>query len=79
MAFNTSISGLRAAQQEMGVISNNIANIGTTGFKRSDALFSELYSASLGGAGGQPGSGVTLDRIRSDFGQGNFEFTYENL
>ena len=38
MAFNTSISGLRAAQQEMGVISNNIANIGTTGFKRSDAF-----------------------------------------
>ena len=79
MAFNTSISGLRAAQQEMGVISNNIANVGTTGFKRSDALFSELYSASLGGAGGQPGSGVTLDRIRSDFGQGNFEFTSSQL
>ena len=55
MAFNTSISGLQAAQTDMGVISNNIANVGTTGFKRSDSLFAELYTASLGGAGTQPG------------------------
>ena len=79
MAFNTSISGLRAAQQEMGVISNNIANVGTAGFKRSDAIFAELYSASLGGSAAQPGSGVTLERIRNDFGQGSFEFTSSQL
>jgi flagellar hook protein FlgE len=79
MAFNTSIAGLQAAQQDMGVISNNIANVGTTGFKRSDSLFAELYSASLVGAGPTPGSGVTLERIRTDFGQGNFEFTSSNL
>lgn len=79
MAFNTSISGLQAAQKDMGVISNNIANVGTTGFKRSDSLFAELYTASLGGAGTQPGSGVTLERIRSDFGQGGFEFTSSQL
>lgn len=79
MAFNTSISGLQAAQKDMGVISNNIANVGTTGFKRSDSLFAELYTASLAGAGTQPGSGVTLERIRSDFGQGGFEFTSSQL
>ena len=79
MAFNTSISGLQAAQKDMGVISNNIANVGTTGFKRSDSLFAELFTASLGGAGTQPGSGVTLERIRSDFGQGSFEFTSSQL
>lgn len=79
MAFNTSISGLQAAQKDMGVISNNIANVGTTGFKRSDSLFAELYTASLGGAGTQAGSGVTLERIRSDFGQGGFEFTSSQL
>ena len=44
MAFSTSISGLQAAQKDMGVISNNIANVGTAGFKRSDAL-AELYTA----------------------------------
>ena len=79
MAFNTSISGLQAAQKEMGVISNNIANVGTVGFKRSDALFAELYSASLNGTGPQPGSGVTLEAIRNDFGQGGFEFTSSQL
>lgn len=79
MAFNTSISGLQAAQKDMGVISNNIANVSTTGFKRSDSLFAELYTASLGGAGTQPGSGVTLERIRSDFSQGSFEFTSSQL
>lgn len=79
MAFSTSISGLQAAQKDMGVISNNIANVGTTGFKRSDSLFAELFTASLGGAGTQPGSGVTLERIRSDFGQGSFEFTSSQL
>ena len=79
MAFSTSISGLKAAQQDMGVISNNIANVGTVGFKRSDSLFTELYSASLNGSVDQPGSGVTLERIRNDFGQGNFEFTSSQL
>lgn len=79
MAFNTSISGLQAAQKDMGVISNNIANVGTAGFKRSDALFAELYSASLNGTGPQPGSGVTLEAIRNDFGQGGFEFTSSQL
>lgn len=79
MAFSTSISGLQAAQKDMGVISNNIANVGTAGFKRSDALFAELFTASLGGAGSQPGQGVTLERIRQDFGQGGFEFTSSQL
>ena len=79
MAFSTSITGLQAAQQDMGVISNNIANVGTAGFKRSDTLFSELFAASLGGAGTQPGQGVTLERIRQDFGQGGFEFTSSQL
>ena len=79
MAFNTSISGLQAAQKDMGVISNNIANVSTTGFKRSDSLFAELYTATLGGAGTQPGSGVTLARMRSDFSHGRFEFTSSQL
>lgn len=79
MAFSTSISGLRAAQQDMGVISNNIANVGSVGFKRSDSIFAELYTATLNSAMDQPGSGVTLERIRNDFSQGAFEFTSSQL
>lgn len=49
-------SGLAAATQEISVVSNNIANAGTNGFKRSTALFEDVYSdalpdAALGGLG----------------------------
>ena len=79
MAVTTSISGLQAAQQEMGVISDNIANASTTGYKRSDLMFAELYSASLGFSETQPGTGVATERTRADFSQGNFRETTSEL
>ena len=33
MSFFTSLTGLKAANTELAVTSNNIANAGTTGFK----------------------------------------------
>ena len=33
MAFTTALSGVNAAQSDLDVISNNIANSSTTGFK----------------------------------------------
>ncbi|MGY8790935.1 MAG: flagellar basal body protein, partial [Pseudomonadales bacterium] len=39
MSFYTSLTGLNAAATELSVTSNNIANSGTTSFKRSDAEF----------------------------------------
>lgn len=49
-------SGLAAATQEISVVSNNIANAGTNGFKRSTALFEDIYAdampdAAMGGLG----------------------------
>ena len=79
MAVTTSISGLQAAQQEMGVISDNIANASTTGFKRGDLLFAELYSASLGFSETQPGTGVATERTRAHFSQVNFRYTASHL
>ncbi|MDB5685432.1 MAG: flagellar basal body FlaE domain protein, partial [Rhizorhabdus sp.] len=35
MSFYTALSGLKASQTELSVISNNVANVGTTGFKKS--------------------------------------------
>ena len=35
MSFYTSLTGLNAATAMLGVTSNNISNVGTTGFKRS--------------------------------------------
>lgn len=75
MAFNASISGINAAQQEMSVISNNIVNAGTIGFKKGEAEFAELFSSSMQGAGPVAGQGVELTGIRSDFSQGEFQFT----
>ena len=34
MSFYTSLTGLNAATAQLSVTSNNIANVGTTGFKR---------------------------------------------
>ena len=38
MSFYTSLNGLKNAQTDLGVTSNNIANVGTTAFKRSRAV-----------------------------------------
>jgi len=39
MSFYTSLSGLKGAQSDLSVISNNIANVGSIGFKKSRAEF----------------------------------------
>ena len=44
MAFNSSLSGMKAANADLNVTSHNIANVGTTGFKESRAEFAEVFS-----------------------------------
>ena len=39
MSFYTSLNGLKNAQTDLGVISHNIANAETTGFKKSRTEF----------------------------------------
>ena len=45
MSFYTSLSGLKGAQTDLSVISNNVANVGSTGFKKSKAEFGDIISA----------------------------------
>ena len=71
MSFSTSISGLDAAQERMAVISNNIVNAGTVGFKKGEAQFGDLFSSALQDTGASAGTGVELTRIRSNFTQGS--------
>ena len=40
----TGVSPLSAQSQAMGMISNNIANVNTTGYKRNEASFSSLVT-----------------------------------
>ena len=41
--FSIIRTGLDAANRDLAVISNNIANAGTNGFKKSEAQFEDLY------------------------------------
>ncbi|WP_150301505.1 flagellar hook protein FlgE [Pseudomonas profundi] len=46
MSLNIALSGLNAVSDQLGTISNNIANAGTTGFKSSRTDFGSVYSES---------------------------------
>ncbi len=46
-------TGLDAQQMQLDVVSNNLANVGTTGFKRSRAVFEDLMYQNLRQSGGQ--------------------------
>jgi flagellar basal-body rod protein FlgG len=56
-------TGLDAQQTQLDVISNNLANVGTTGFKRSRAVFEDLMYQNLRQSGGQ-----TSDQTRMPSG-----------
>ena len=76
MAFDTAISGINAASADLNVISNNIANASTVGYKTSRAEFADVFATSLLGAGGNAiGKGVSLSAVTQEFGQGNISFT----
>lgn len=73
----TAVTGLSSYGNAMGVIGNNIANVGTAGFKSSRATFSDLISSSLGGGAGsdQIGLGVFLNDVQTNFAQGSMTTT----
>ena len=45
MSFYTSLTGMKAAQTDLATISNNVANVGSTGFKKSRAIFGDLFAS----------------------------------
>ncbi|WP_440224695.1 flagellar hook protein FlgE [Dokdonella sp. MW10] len=80
MPFNVGLSGLNAASADLEVISNNIANVNTTGFKGSRAEFADLFSFNrYGTQNTQMGQGVRLSNVAQQFGQGNLEYTSNGL
>ena len=58
MGINTAISGMLAANTDLKVTGNNIANSSTVGFKQSRAELSDLYTRSMNGSNNNVGSGV---------------------
>ena len=72
MSFYTALTGLNGAQSDISATSNNIANVGTTGFKRSRAEFGDIFATSpLQNASSSIGSGAILKGIKQQFTQGN--------
>ena len=72
MGFQQGISGLNVSAAAIDITSNNIANVQTVGFKRSDGIFADMYSSAV--YGGSPrnnvGYGASVAEVRQDFKQG---------
>ena len=76
MSFFTALSGLNAAQTDISVTSNNIANVGTLGFRGSRAEFADIYSSSpQSRPESQVGAGTRVARLGVDFNQGSVTAT----
>jgi flagellar hook protein FlgE len=80
MSFYTSLTGLQAAQTDLSVISHNLANVSTNGFKKSRTEFADVISSSVSqNPSSQIGSGVVVKGNRQEFSQGNLEQTQSSL
>ena len=80
MSFSTSLTGLNAASKDLDVTSNNIANVNSTGFKKSRAEFGDIYAVSaFGSSQTAVGQGALLQSVSQNFGQGNLQFTDRSL
>jgi len=77
MSFNIGLSGLYAANKQLDVTGNNIANVNTTGFKSSRAEFADVYAGAnrLGVGKNQIGNGVRLAAVSQQFTQGDVNNT----
>ncbi|HDZ8927612.1 MULTISPECIES: flagellar hook protein FlgE [Aeromonas] len=80
MSFNNALSGVNAAQKDLNVTANNIANVNTTGFKESRAEFADVYANSIFvNAKTQVGNGVATGAVAQQFHQGALQFTNNAL
>jgi flagellar hook protein FlgE len=80
MSFNIALTGLNAANQDLSVTANNLANVATTGFKSSRAEFADLFASTQQGVSATAiGNGVAVSEVSQQFSQGNIETTGNNL
>lgn len=88
-ALYTSMGGISAAQSQINVVSNNVANINTPGYKGSEVTFQDLFSTTMT-AGNAPtvttggknpiqiGLGVQVGAISKNFSSGTWVSTGKN-
>ncbi|MCR6632560.1 MAG: flagellar hook protein FlgE [Magnetospirillum sp.] len=73
-AMNNAVSALKAQSQALSVISNNLANSGTTGYKGVTTSFSSLVTQMYNGTT-YTGAGVTSSARQNVGAQGNIQGT----
>ncbi|MCC8028167.1 MAG: flagellar hook-basal body complex protein [Clostridium sp.] len=70
-AMDSAVAGLRAHQNKMDVIGNNIANVNTFGFKSQSYSFKEaMYQTSTASTGGVSGTGAAGGTNAAQYGYG---------
>lgn len=79
-SFYTGLSGLQSNAVALNVIGNNLANINTSGFKRSQTNFAQIMSDTVAGINGvgnpiQVGLGVRTSEVVAKFEQGSIQTT----
>ena len=79
MSFDLALAGINAANTDLNVTANNLANVDTTGFKQSRAEFADLYAQTQGNGSTTVGNGVKVADIAQQFGVGNPISTGNNL
>ncbi|MES1257887.1 MAG: flagellar hook-basal body complex protein [Acidobacteriota bacterium] len=76
--FSNALSGLNANSLAIDVVSGNLANLNTTGYKANSVSFQDLINESLGGSGGTTTSSVggsTVAQATRSFTQGSIQTT----
>ena len=72
-SFSTALSALNATTTAIDVVSNNLANLSTTGYKETAVSFQDLVSQSIGGT--QVGIGIGAALTTKEFTQGSLQAT----
>jgi len=69
MGFTQGLSGLNTSSRALDVISNNIANTSTVGFKSSHAIFADVYAGAMTGVNSslQVGYGSKITAVYQSF------------
>ncbi len=83
-AINIAVSGMHAQQSRIDVVSNNLSNVNTAGFKKSNVHFEDLMSRELQTArtlytreqqNSYFGQGTAISNVTREFTQGDMQVT----
>ncbi|MDD9946756.1 MAG: flagellar basal-body rod protein FlgG [Myxococcales bacterium] len=77
-ALNTAATGMIAQQTNVDVVANNMANVNTTGFRRSRAEFQDLVYQTVRAPGGKTSDGQSLP-TGIQIGQGTRTISTEHM